>query len=88
MQTPALAPVPCQNITRSPQGGPHRSHTQRLPAAHVHDGDEIDPRYHAMGRPVMAPVMDREILYPRMLAGGGVLVLDRVAAGVLALRVS
>lgn len=50
-------------------------------AGHVHDGDEIDPRHHAMGRPVMAPVMDREILYPRALAGGGVLVLDRVAAG-------
>ena len=30
MQTPALAPVPCQNISRSPQGGSHRSDTERL----------------------------------------------------------
>jgi hypothetical protein len=30
VQTPALAPVPCQNISRSPQGGPHRSHTQNV----------------------------------------------------------
>ncbi|MCW6537631.1 TetR family transcriptional regulator C-terminal domain-containing protein, partial [Sphingomonas lycopersici] len=27
VQTPALAPVPSQNITRSLQGGPHRSDT-------------------------------------------------------------
>lgn len=56
-------------------------HPERLPAAHVHDGDEIYPGHDAVGRPVMAPVMDGEILYPRTLAGGGVLVLDRIAAG-------
>jgi len=27
VQTPALVPVPCQNISRSPQGGTHRSDT-------------------------------------------------------------
>ena len=60
-------------------------HAQRFPAAHVHDGDEVDPRHHAMGRPVVAPVMDGEILYLGMPTGGGVLVLDRVAAGDLRL---
>jgi len=56
-------------------------HAQRLPASHVHDGDEVDPCHDAVGRPVMAPVVDGEILYLRPLARGGMLVLDRVAAG-------
>ena len=56
-------------------------HAQRFPASHIHDGDEVDPRHDAVGRPMMAPVMDGEILYLRAPARSGVLVLDRVAAG-------
>ena len=43
-------------------------HAQRLPPTHVHDGDEVDPCHHAMGRPVMPPVLDGEILYSPVLA--------------------
>ena len=60
-------------------------HAQRLPPTHVHDGDEVDPCHYAVGRPVVAPVVDGEILYPCALAGGGVLILDRVSAGDLRL---
>jgi hypothetical protein len=63
-------------------------HAQRLPASHVHDGDEVDPGHDAVGGPVVAPIMDSEILYLGAPASGGVLVLDRVAAGIFALRVS
>src|SRR3546814_9981875 len=38
-----------------------------------------------MGRPVVAPVMDGEILYLGTPASGGMLVLDRIAAGDLRL---
>ena len=51
----------------------------------VDNGDEVDSRHHAMRRPVRPPVMDGEILNCRALAGGGVLVLDRIAAGYLRL---
>src|SRR3546814_4590378 len=57
----------------------------RFPAAHIHDGEEVDPRHGASRCPVVAPFMDGEILYSRALAGGGVLVLDRIAAGNLRL---
>ena len=56
-------------------------HPQRFPSTHIHDGDEIDARHHAVGCPVMAPVMDGEILNSSARAGGRMLVLDRVAAG-------
>ena len=55
-------------------------HFKRTPTTHMHDGDEVDPCHDAVRRPVMAPVMDGEVVDLRLLACRPVLAPERIAA--------